>query len=181
MPDFPASRSVRPDDGAPTRRAVVGAGLGSVAGLVLAGCSNSTQPGSAQGAQTTGSPAGLAPDVAVATAALAEIRSMRAAVTATMHRYPATRSVLAALVTLHRKHEATLVDAVPDRAATSAVPAPYAVPHDRDRAVRALATREQHLHDRLDALALRAQSGQFARLLASMGAAVHQRLAVWPT
>jgi hypothetical protein len=53
------------------------------------------------------------------------------------------------------------------------------VPHRRDRAVSALAVREQRLHDRLDQLAVRAQSGQFARLLASMGAALHQRLAVW--
>jgi hypothetical protein len=117
----------------------------------------------------------------VATDALEEIRAVRAAVVATVSRFPATRSTLGPLVALHRKHEATLVDAVPSRAATSSTPAPYAVPHHRERAVRALATREQRLHDRLDQLAVRAQSGQFARLLASMGAALHQRLAGWPS
>ena len=65
-------------------------------------------------------------------------------------------------------------------ASTSAAPAPYAVPRNRDKAVKALEVHEQKLHDTLDGLALRAQSGQFARLLASMGAAVHQRLAEWP-
>jgi hypothetical protein len=37
------------------------------------------------------------------------------------------------------------------------------------------------LHDTLDTLALRAQSGDFARLLASMGAGVQQQLAGWPS
>ena len=58
----------------------------------------------------------------------------------------------------------------------TASPAPYAVPRNRDRALIALAAREQRLHDSLGSLALQAQSGDFARLLASMGAAVSQRL-----
>jgi len=156
---------------------LVAAGLGSVATLALVGCSSDPDPGSRQPA----SPAGLTPDVAVATRALAEIRAVREAVTGTLARYPATRPALGALVALHRAHEATLVDAVPDRAEPSSRPAPYAVPRNRDKAVAALAVREQRLHDTLDRLAVRAQSGQFARLLASMGAAVHQRLAAWPT
>jgi hypothetical protein len=53
------------------------------------------------------------------------------------------------------------------------------VPRKRATALRRLSHREQHLHDTLDALALRAQSGDFARLLASMGAGIGQRLAVW--
>ena len=40
--------------------------------------------------------------------------------------------------------------------------------------------REQQLHERLATLATQAQSGEFARLLASMGAGVQQRLATWP-
>ena len=69
---------------------------------------------------------------------------------------------------------------MPERARPSAAPAPYVVPRKREKALPVLATREQRLHDTLDGLALRAQSGQFARLLASMGAALHQRLATWP-
>jgi hypothetical protein len=71
------------------------------------------------------------------------------------------------------------VNAVPDRASASASPAPYAVPRKREAALRALKIREQRLHTSLDRLALRAQSGDFARLLASMGAAIDQRLAGW--
>jgi hypothetical protein len=175
VPDSPAPRRASPDVAGPTRRAVVAAGFTGLVGLALAGCSDDTEPGS----KPPDTPAGLTPDVSVATAALAEIRAVREAVAATVARFPATRPTLGPLVALHRTHEATLVDAVPARAATSSTPAPYAVPHRRDRAVSALATREQRLHDRLDQLAVRAQSGQFARLLASMGAALHQRLAVW--
>jgi hypothetical protein len=47
-------------------------------------------------------------------------------------------------------------------------------------ALRKLGTREQRLHDTLAGLSLRAESGDFARLLASMGAGINQRLTVWP-
>jgi hypothetical protein len=163
-------------DGWVSRRTVLAGALGGVGILAVAGCSDDT----ATGTKKPDSPAGLAPDVAVATTALSEIRAVRAAVTSTLRRFPATRSVVGSLVALHQTHEATLVDAVPARASTSAAPAAYAVPRNRDRALAKLALREQALHDTLDGLAMRAQSGQFARLLASMGAAVHQRLAEWP-
>jgi hypothetical protein len=154
---------------------VVVAGLGTVAGLALTACSSDDDPG----VRPPAAPARLAPDVAVATRALEEIRATRDAASRTLRRFPASRSVLTSLVVLHRTHEATLVDAVPERARTSAAPAAYRVPRNREKALSALAAREQRLHDTLDELALRAQSGQFARLLASMGAAIHQRLAEW--
>jgi hypothetical protein len=158
-----------------SRRSVVFGVLGGVAGMAVAGCSDNGDGAD----KTPGSPAGLTPDVAVATSALTEIRAVREAASATLARFPANRSTLAPLVTLHRAHEATLVDAVPHRASPSARAAPYAVPRKREKALSNLAVREQRLHNTLDALALRAESGQFARLLASMGAALHQRLAGW--
>ncbi len=158
-----------------SRRSVVFGVLGGVAGMTLAGCSDNGDSGD----KLPGSPAGLAPDVAVATSALTEIRAVREAASATLARFPENRSTLAPLVGVHRAHEATLVDAVPDRASPSASPAPYRVPRKREKALSVLATREQRLHTTLDGLALRAESGQFARLLASMGAAIHQRLAGW--
>ena len=151
------------------------AGLGTVAGAALTACSSNDDPG----AKPSAAPAQLAPDVAVATRALEEIRAVREAARRTLSRFPASRSVLTSLVALHRTHEATLVDAVPDRARASAAPAPYRVPRKREKALAALAAREQRLHDLLDRLAVQAESGQFARLLASMGAAIHQRLAGW--
>lgn len=121
----------------------------------------------------------LAPDVAVASRALAEIRAVRAAATRTITRHPGTRPRLVAVVHMHRAHEVSLADAVPTQVEPWAAPAPYVVPRGRDAALKRLAARERRLHQTLDALALRAQSGDFARLLASMGAAVNQRLTVW--
>jgi hypothetical protein len=174
--DVPSPHPAPFGDGRVARRAVLAGALGGAGMMAVAACSDDTSTGT----KPPGSPAGLAPDVAVATTALTEIRAVREAVTGTLRRFPATRSVVGSLVALHQTHEATLVDAVPARASTSAAPSPYAVPRNRDRALARLAAREQQLHDTLDGLAMRAQSGQFARLLASMGAAVQQRLVEWP-
>jgi hypothetical protein len=131
--------------------------------------------------KATPTPAELAPDVAIATRALAEITAVRAAVSGTLSRHPDFRGPLRPLVRMHRAHEKTLVNAVPERARPTTEPAPYAVPRKRKAALSKLARREQRLHDSLDRLALRAQSGDFARLLASMGSATSQRLSVWPS
>ena len=152
-----------------------GAGL---AGLAAAGC---TVNNPVSRDKTPQAKADLTPDVAVASRALAEITAVREAATRTLTRHPATRPGLVAVVHLHRAHEHSLAHAVPAQARPTATPAPYAVPRGRATALRRLAARERRLHVTLDALALRAQSGEFARLLASMGAAVGQRLAEWPS
>ena len=154
------------------------AGLGALSSLAVTGCAAGSD---ARRDGAPAQPAPLTPDVTVATRALAEIEAVAAAVAATTARFPATRSQVADLARVHRAHAASLADAVPDRAQTSATPAPptpYRVPQRQGRALPALVTREQQLHQTLDSLALQAQSGDFARLLASMGAAVAQRLAV---
>ena len=164
----------------PSRRTFLAVGAAGIATLGLtgglAGCADDAEPGKTA-AKTPAR--GVTPDVAVATAALEAIRATETAVQATQARYPGIRSQLTDLRQMHQAHEATLVNAVPDRARTSASPAPYAVPRKREAALRALKVKEQRLHTALDGLALRAQSGDFARLLASMGAAVDQRLAGW--
>ena len=172
MPDLNPADAVN----RPSRRTFLAVGAAGIAAWGLAGCSGDTAPGPTPAK----APArGVTPDVAVATAALEAIRATRTAVQATQARYPATRSQLMDLRQMHGAHEATLVNAVPDQARTSASPAPYAVPRKREAALRALKVKEKRLHDALGVLALRAQSGDFARLLASMGAAVDQRLAGW--
>lgn len=180
MVDFPASGTpmtgAGPAPATASRRALIAAGVGA-AGLLAAGC---TVDNPVSENKTPRAPAELAPDVAVATRALAEIKAVRVAVTRTVSRYPAARPGLIPLVSMHQAHEKSLADAVPERARPPSKPAPYAVPRRRAAALKRLATREQGLHATIDALALRAQSGDFARLLASMGAAVDQRLAVWP-
>lgn len=160
-----------------SRRSLIAVGAVGVAGLVTSACSSGDPVSDDDEAPKP--PAQLAPDVAVATSALAEIRAVRTAVDNTLSRFPESRARLAPLGKLHEAHEQSLAKAVPARARPSAAPAPYVVPRKRDVALRNLATREQRLHDTLDGLALRAQSGDFARLLASMGAAIAQQLAVW--
>ena len=153
-------------------------GVAGVVGLTASACSGGD---SVSGERQPKRPATLAPDVAVATSALAEIRATRTAASSTLSRFPASRSRLAPLLGMHQAHEASLANAVPDRAETSATPAPYVVPLRSDVAFRRLATREQQLRATLESLALEARSGDFARLLASMAAGVSQRLVGWPT
>lgn len=160
-----------------SRRALVTGGLAIGAAVaVLPGCSVET---SLRG-EDSPRPRRLAPDVAVATTALAELRATRRALTATTGRFPGLRAALDPVGSMHRAHEASLVDAVPAGSDPSTPARPYAVPRRRPAALRALEQREQELHERLATLAGQAQSGEFARLLASMGAGVQQRLATWP-
>jgi hypothetical protein len=175
--DFPAPGAPISRGSSLSRRSLI-AGAAGMAALVASGCSVDNPVADEKVPQTA---AGLAPDVAVATQALTEIGAVRLAASRTLSRFPAARPQLAPLVKMHRAHEKSLADAVPDRAGTSASPPPYVVPGKRQAALTKLATREQGLHDSLGDLALRAQSGDFARLLASMGAATSQRLAVWTT
>ena len=177
MPDFPSSGSATESGDATSRRSLI-AGTVGVAALMVSGCS-AENPTSTDKAPK--SVAKLAPDVAVATRALAEIRAVRAAVSRTISKHPPSRPALAPLVQMHTAHAETLVEAVPERARTEANPAPYVVPRKRAIALRKLEAREQRLHEQLAGLALRAESGDFARLLASMGAGITQRLVAWPS
>jgi hypothetical protein len=176
--DSPAPGAQRSAGGSLSRRSLMTLGVAGVAGLVLSGCSSDNPLSDDKEPKRSTE---LAPDVAVATTALAEIKILSSAVATTAKRFPATRPQLNGLTRLHRAHEASLADAVPkgaDTSGSSTAPAPYVVPRQRDAALRSLRAREQQLHDTLDGLALRAQSGEFARLLASMGAGIGQRLAV---
>jgi hypothetical protein len=175
--DFPSSGSALDPGDVTSRRSLI-AGTVGVAALLVSGCSVEN-PASDDKAPKPNSQ--LAADVVIAVRALAEIRAVRAAVSRTASRHPPARPDLVPLAQMHRAHEASLVDAVPDRAQPAARPAPYVVPRKRAVAMRRLGAREQRLHDTLAALSLRAESGDFARLLASMGAGINQRLTVWPS
>lgn len=160
-----------------SRRTLVTGGLGvGVTAAVLPGCAVDA-PLRDDGSR---GPRPLAPDVVVATTALAELRAARRAVVATTRRFPALQAGLDPVRSMHLAHEVTLVDAVPAGADPATPVAPYAVPGRRPAALAALQRREQQLLQRLTTLASQAQSGEFARLLASMGAGVQQRLATWP-
>lgn len=159
-----------------SRRGFLAGGTAGVAALTaasLTGCSVETP----LGVDRPRRPATPSPDVAVATTALLAVRGAVEALKATVAALPATRGDLVPLLSMHRTHLATLVDAVPDGSAPSPSPAAYVVPRGRPAALRAVRRREEQLLARLGELAVQAQSGEFARLLAAMGAGTQQRLA----
>lgn len=155
-----------------SRRSVLGLGLVGAGSFVVVGCSS----GSSADGDEPDREAAVEPDVRTATAALAAIRGTHQAARATTQRFPATRVGLSGLIGMHAAHERSLVDAVPTRARESAAPAPYAVPRLRPKALARLGANEAKLHDTLQSLALKAESGEFARLLASMAAGISVQL-----
>jgi hypothetical protein len=162
-----------------SRRTALGLGAGAAAAVVLGGCAlnNPLEEHRTPAAEAVRD---LAPDVAVAVEAVTLIRGAQVAVTSTGERHPALVPRLAGLVAAHRAHLDALVAAVPDGVDTSATGAAYVVPARPARALADVTTAEQRLREGLVGLALRAQSGPFARLLGSMAAAVSQQLAGIP-
>jgi len=155
-----------------TRRGALGLGMG----VAVAGCSLNN-PFSAEKTPAADAVRDLAPDVAVAVEAAALLRAAQAAVVSTGERHPAIAPKLAGLLATHRAHLDAVVDAVPDGVDTSpGTGTPYVVPARPARALTQLVTTEHALHDGLVGLALRAESGAFARLLGAMSAAVSQQL-----
>ncbi len=169
-PPVPTARRVA---GGISRRGVLTAAVA----LPLAGCALNNPLDSRRTPAAEAVPA-LAPDVGVAVEAVARIRTVGATLTATTQLHAGLATALTGLAAMHAAHLDALVEAVPDRVDTATTPAPSAVPEAPVTARRAVAAAERLLHDELTELALRAQSGLFARLLASMVAAIGQQLAV---
>lgn len=159
-----------------TRRAVVGLGFG--AGVAtLSGCVLNN-PFEAEQTPARKAVRNLAPDVAVAVEAATAIRRTAAAVRDTATRHPDLGTRLSGLTQAHDAHLAAVVEAVPDGVDTSSQangPA-YVVPARPARALARLTATETGLHDALVGLAIRAESGPFARLLGAMAASLSQQL-----
>lgn len=158
-----------------SRRAVLAGGAG-VTLLGLSGCSLNN-PLDSEKTPAAEAVRELAPDVAVAVEAVTAIRAAADELTRVAGARPTLATRLSGLVDLHRTHLEALVDAVPERVDTS--PTPSATPTVKTPLTLAsVRSTEGALHDRLVALALRAESGPFARLLGAMAAAISQQLAV---
>lgn len=173
MPDLPASVS---------RRTAIG-GVAAVTAAVAAGCTGEDSgPGTTAAPRRSGPPS---PDVALAAAVLVDEQAMLDRVLATARRYPRLAGTLAEARTAHRAHVALLTRAVPedDRpgspSASPSVPAAPrrrpVVPADPGAALAVLATAESRLTAVDQRSALAAESGPFARVLASMAAAAAQQ------
>jgi hypothetical protein len=151
-----------------SRRTTLGGAL--VGAALLAGCDlGSDDPGSTPtpGADPEDPDTGLVAEVVddlVATLTLVE---------AVRDRHGSLRRQLGELAKVHRAHlEALGSDEQPDRHGPRTA--------DADRALALVHGREQRHERLLTDLAVEAQSGRLARLLASMSAAVAQQLAVLP-
>lgn len=130
------------------------------------------------------------PDVALAAAVLAAEQSLVDLVDATLEEHPRLAGVLASTRATHTAHIDLLADAAPDGPSASAAPesslgpspAPGPrsgprVPPDPEQALRAVARHEDELSLADKRSAFAAESGSFARVLASMAAAAAQQSA----
>ena len=158
-----------------TRRTTLALCLGGGLSLATVGCAVHN-PLEEQRTPAAEAVRRLAPDVAVAVETVTLLRGADSAATTTGARHPALAPRVAGLLDTHRAHLAAVVDAVPDGVDTTASGAPYVVPARPALALAQLVRTEHALHDSLVGLAMRAQSGAFARLLGAMAAAVSQRL-----
>lgn len=131
------------------------------------------------------------PDVALAAAVVAAEQDMLDRLDATAARHPGLARLVADARATHAAHVDLLADAAPDEPSPSASPtastgssptaAPASrprVPRDAAQALRALARHEDELSLADKRSAFAAESGAFARVLASMAAAAAQQAAV---
>jgi hypothetical protein len=170
----------RPGDRLSRRDALrlgAGAAVGVAAAGGIAGCALNN-PLTTEHTPAADAVRDLAPDVAVAVDAATLVRGAIAALTSTGAQHPGLAPRLAALLATHRAHLEAVVDAVPDGVDTSAAGAAYVVPGRAAQAMTELVAHERTWHDALVGLAMRAESGPFARLLGAMAAALSQQLKV---
>lgn len=148
--------------------------------VLAAGCESTRTP---QGAARSTPPVPDDPDIGLAAQAMSSIGRLQEAVTRMRATFPRLHGPLTGFIALHQAHVDALAGAVPKGARVEAPegPGPYTVPARRAEAMRWLVARERGLANGLADDAFHAQSGAFARLLASMSAAVDQRLAEWPS
>jgi hypothetical protein len=158
-----------------SRRTALALAMGAAGAVVGAGCSLNN-PLHEERTPAADAVRDLSPDVAVAVEAVTLLRGAESAVTGTGERHPALATRLAGLLATHRAHLDAVVAAVPDGVDTSATGPPYVVPPRPAAALARLTATERSVHDGLVGLAMRAQSGPFARLLGAMAAAVSQQL-----
>lgn len=166
-------------DPAVSRRGFVGGGAAVTAGLALAasGCALNNPFDSTPTPAKEAVP-DLAPDVAVAVLAASSIEEAQRVVDAAIGAYPGLATRLQPLQAMHAAHLQALEEAIPDGVDTGATGEPPARQPSRATELARVVGNERELHDNLTALALRAESGLFARLLGSMVASVSQHLAV---
>lgn len=165
-----------------SRRTVL-AGLAGFAGAGLVGCTADGQSNPPK-RRPTPVAASADPDVALAAEALASQRQVLDLLQATRKRHHGLAARLAPAIAAHEAHADLLSHAVPKGVSASpsptatATPGRHGVSRSRAQAMAKVVEAEQQLATVAKRQAFRAESGSFARLLASMAAAAAQYAAV---
>lgn len=149
------------------RTALSGLAAIAAAGLVTS-CSDESQP--RPGEDLSGR---LSHDEQAAIRAQRSVAHALDAVNQTSQARPGLAPLLSPIAAMHRAHLEILTrvqDPEPSK-----TPAPLPLPPDRQAALESLRTVESSLASELGTLARDSESGQWARVLASMSAAVQQR------
>jgi hypothetical protein len=166
-----------------TRRTTLGAAAGAALAVAVTGCDAGSAPPAAgtptRSGTITASPTEAVedPDAQLVEEVLAELASLVALTDAVATRFPGLATPMRALRDLHTAHREVLGG---DPADDSPVDPAATAPGGRAAAVRRVRRAEQRAQRRLVDWAVAAQSGALARLLASMSAAVGQRLVTAP-
>jgi hypothetical protein len=159
-----------------SRRTALGAlGLATV-GIGSSACS--VDPGGTPSGPRTIRSAELTPDVRLAVELVAGLQRAVAVTSAAIHRHPPLRASLAPLLAAQRAHLELLDRAVPAHARSAASSVVVRAEPTRQAARAHVVRTAIARRDALNAAAARAESGPFARVLASMGAGLTQRLVV---
>ena len=170
-----------------TRRTVL-TGASVATGCLATGCTLGPER---DGSGAQGPPAAFSesaqpdPDVALAVDALAAEQAALAAIQGTLERHHRLRETLAPMLVAHRAHVSLLAQAAPKGSPSSATsspsgasPAPFRVRSGGGEALRSLSEMELGLTTSTKRGSFAAESGAFARLLASMAAASAQHSAL---
>ena len=166
-----------------TRRAALTAVAG-VAGAALVGCTPEQQGRRGEDAPEPVEPR-VDPDVLVAAEALANQQQILDLLTATQERHRRLTDLLAPVIAAHEAQATLLAEAVPADVSASPTTSPSpspdgsadrrtSVPRKREQALAQVVAAERDLATATKRHAFRAQSGAFARLLGSIGAAAAQ-------
>lgn len=160
-----------------SRRTTVAAAAGAFLTAGITACtSDAADRGGGTGRRVATVDADEDPDTRLLAAALASIDEVVAVLTAVRRREPTLHPSLDPLLRLHAAHRDVLTEAAP-QAPTPGTDRPR-VPRGSGPALAVVEQRERALATRLAAAAVGAESGTFARVLASMAAGVEQHLDV---
>ena len=163
-----------------SRRTTLATGLGAagLAAITGAGCSVQAPGGDSPASTPRQTHGGLEPDVQVVVDLVDGFRRSVALVHGTRARHPKLAALLAPLLALQKEHLAVLQKAAPQGSVPRGVVPALTVPGVTSKALDDVLERAEVLKQQCFSGAGRAESGAFARLLASMGAALSQRLVV---